>query len=319
MLQSVTFGPITVNTFCCNYQSIQRQGRQVVNQQKLNFFHHLMLSNRTKIMAIVNMTPDSFAGDGLLDEFGSNNNAALNKINSYAGLNIDFIDVGGESTRPGGLEIPVEEELSRIIPVIRTINNLYPNFIISADTSKAAVAREALAAGATIINDVSGLMGDPEIIDVAINYKAPVVIMHSNLSKSIDQIYNISTPRPQHNIVAEVIDDLHRITMYAISRGLTREQIIIDPGIGFGKTLEQNLSLIKNLNYLKCLGFPILLGASRKSFIGYITQKSVNERLSSSLAAAAIGIMQGADIVRVHDPLESVEVAQIADALRQVD
>ena len=128
-----------------------------------------MLSNRTKIMAIVNMTPDSFAGDGLLDEFGSNNNAALNKINSYAGLNIDFIDVGGESTRPGGLEIPVEEELSRIIPVIRTINNLYPNFIISADTSKAAVAREALAAGATIINDVSGLMGDPEIIDVAIN------------------------------------------------------------------------------------------------------------------------------------------------------
>lgn len=287
-----------------------------MKEQKLKFFNQLMSSRRTKIMAILNMTPDSFAGDGLLDPFESNKDAVLNRVHSFAGLNIDIIDVGGESTRPGGDEIPEYEEIRRVVPIISTISNLYPNQLISVDTTKAKVAAQALAAGATIINDVSGLMGDPNMIEVAIQYQAPVVIMHSKLSKTISDVYN--SPRPHHNIVMEVMETLQHLTDYAISKGLTRQQIILDPGIGFGKTLDQNLSLIKNIHQLKELGFPVLLGASRKSFIGYITQKGVDDRLYPSLAAAAIGIFQGADVVRVHDIEETIAVARIADALKNV-
>jgi dihydropteroate synthase len=280
---------------------------------------NLLLQPRTKIMGILNITPDSFSGDGLIQNEDDYVGFALHRVHKYMASNVDIIDIGGESTRPGAFEIPLTEELNRVIPVIRAIRQQY-DVPISIDTTKAEVARAALAVGANIINDVSGLLMDSEMVLVACEFKVPVIIMHSQHAQHLAP-YDRINPVANRNqsIIDTVIQDLERLVSHAISQGITRQQIIVDPGIGFGKTVQQNLSLVKNLDRLKkALGYPILLGVSRKSFIGQTIKKPVDQRIPGSIAAMTVGIMKGADIIRVHDVEETVQAALVADAIKVV-
>lgn len=280
----------------------------------------LLALPRTKIMAILNVTPDSLYGGTLLGE-KKDISYALTQAHKFVAAKADIIDVGGESTRPGALEILEEEEIQRVVPVIRAIRQHY-DIPISIDTTKSRVAREALAAGATIVNDVSGLMVDPEMAEVVREYKVPVIIMHScqapmdHASQRITGIAHSKITNTNYNIAQDVADDLERMVIHAISRGILRQQIIVDPGIGFGKTAQESLCLIKNLDRVKALGYPVLLGASRKSFIGLTLNNEVHQRLPASLAALSVGVLKGADIVRVHDVEESLQAAQIVDAIK---
>ncbi len=243
---------------------------------------------------------------------------AIEQARSFISQGADILDVGGESTRPGAKPISLTEELARVVPVIEAIHREFPDHLISIDTSKADVARAAIRAGASIINDVSGLMMDPDMTNVALDENVPVVIMHSQQGSSIQQIDRTDPLNKCGRTIESVVaDDLDRLAIHAISRGLTRHHIILDPGIGFAKTQEQNLELIGKLDRVRALGYPILLGVSRKSFIGHVTDKSVTERLPGSLAAATIGIMNGAHIIRVHDVAETVQAIQVVDAIRQ--
>ncbi len=277
---------------------------------------NLLLLPRTKIMAILNVTPDSFSGDGVLQDREATVQYALSRVHKFIACNADILDVGGESTRPGADDVSLEEEIQRVIPVIHAIRQHY-DIPISIDTTKSKVAREALAAGANIINDVSGLMMDPDMAEVAREYKVPVVIMHSQQSILPNAFHSMSgSANRNYNIASEVADDLERMAIHAISRGILRQQIILDPGIGFGKTAQESLCLIHNLDRIKALGYPVLLGASRKSFIGKTCQSSVHQRVPGSLAALSVGILKGADIVRVHDVEESVQAAKVVDAIK---
>lgn len=283
-----------------------------------NWLHAFLADQRTKVMGILNVTPDSFSGDGLL-QMGGYPELTAHRIHQFIDAGVDIIDVGGESTRPGASDVLADEEIQRVLPVIQTIRSISSTVLISVDTTKAEVARYALMHGANMINDVSGLMTDPEMVDVAREFYAPVVIMHSQQAQGVymsDQ--QPSSANRNESIVEEVARDLERLVIYAISRGLSRQQIIVDPGIGFGKTVGQNYSLLKNLNRIKNLGYPVLLGTSRKSFIGSTTQQPVEERLPGSLVSAAIGVMKGANILRVHDVLETVQAVHIIDAIREV-
>jgi dihydropteroate synthase len=288
----------------------------VVGEHKQQKTEEVLRLQRTKIMGILNVTPDSFSGDGVMQSQEDCVHVALPRIHKFMASNVDIIDVGGESTRPGAVEIPAQEEIMRVIPIIRAIRQYY-DVPISVDTTKAKVAREALTAGANIINDVSGLLFDSEMVNVVRDYKVPVVIMHSqqphfsHLTNPLDRGVNRN-----RSIVEEVVDDLERLTRQAIKQGILRQQIIVDPGIGFGKTVQENLSLINNLDRIKALGYPILLGVSRKSFIGYTTKSPIHQRVPESIAAMTIGIMKGADIVRVHDVAESVQAGRMIDAIK---
>ncbi|MBX3486485.1 MAG: dihydropteroate synthase [Candidatus Paracaedibacteraceae bacterium] len=284
--------------------------------ENLEEFSLSLMRQPTKVMGIINATPDSFSGDGILSAKDS-----LKKAVELARLFIqqgaDILDIGGESTRPGAEPVTLTDELARVIPVIEAVHSEFPDVLISVDTSKADVARASIRAGACIINDVSGLMMDPEMINVALDENVPVVIMHSQQGSSIQQIDRVDPlNKCGLSIDAIVTDDLDRLAIYAISRGLTRHHIILDPGIGFAKTQDQNLELIGHLDRIRNLGYPILLGVSRKSFIGYVTGDPVTKRLPGSLAAATIGIMKGAHIIRAHDVVETVQAARIADAIK---
>lgn len=265
-------------------------------------------------MGIINVTPDSFSGDGLVNPHLPCCPAALQKVHHFIGANVDILDIGGESTRPGASLITAQEEIERVIPVIQAIRSHY-SIPISIDTTKSVVAREALLAGATIINDVSGLMMDPEMADVAASHGIPVIINHANL---IEYDYD-SSEECSLRIMDRILLELEALTIHAISRGIQRHNIIIDPGIGYGKTAEEDLTIIKNLDRLKILGYPILIGASRKKFIGATTHASVDRRLAGSIVAAAIGAYKGANIVRVHDVEETVQAIRLIDAMREAD
>lgn len=272
------------------------------------------MTAKTKIMGIINATPDSFAQDGIAGSMET----ALKKAEVYMAAGVDIIDVGGESTRPSGSEpVSAEEEARRVLPVISAIRQRW-NIPISIDTFKASVADQAIRAGATMINDVSGMMLDATMGSVAKEHQVPIVLMHSHYGT--DQVDHQFSNHPgfNANIVEEVVQGLERLAVQAISKGLTRQQIIVDPGIGFGKNTQENLALIKGLDRIKSLGYPVLLGASRKSFIGRITQAPVEERLAGSLAMASIGAFKGADIIRVHDVVETIQAIQMIDALRGV-
>lgn len=275
-----------------------------------------LMTGRTKVMGILNVTPDSFSGDGLWGHDDTITHA-ITKARQFIHQGVDILDLGGESTRPGAAPVSLVEELSRVVPVVQAIHQEFPDIIISIDTTKSEVAQAAIRAGASIINDVSGLLMDPEMIAVALEENVPVVIMHSQLGSGVQQFDRI-TPLSTcgRSIDAEVTSDLDRMTIHAISRGLTRHHIILDPGIGFAKTPEQNLQLISNLDRIKALGYPVLLGVSRKSFIGHATGEPVEKRLAGSLAAAAVGVMNGAHIVRVHDVEETVQAMKVVDAIR---
>jgi dihydropteroate synthase len=257
---------------------------------------------RTFVMGIVNVTPDSFSGDGLLtarDPLA----AALAQARSMVAEGADILDVGGESTRPGHDDVRAEEELGRVIPVIAAIREALPEIAISVDTTKPAVAEAALAAGANLVNDVWGVATDDALVRVAAAHGAPLVLMH-----------NRAEPR-YHDLVAEVIADLAAAIERAVQAGIPRERLIVDPGIGFGKTAEQNVEMLGRLGELGVLARPILLGTSRKSTLGLILDLPADQRLEATLATTALGIAAGVDLVRVHDVEANVRAARTADAI----
>ncbi len=253
---------------------------------------------RTFIMGVLNVTPDSFSGDGL----GGDIAAALAQARRLVAEGADIIDIGGESTRPESSPVSADEELNRVIPVIEKLAKEI-TVPISIDTYKPDVARRALEAGAGMINDIWGLRRNTELALVAAEWGVPLVIMANQREATYDQI------------VPEVISSLKRGIDLALDAGVARENIIIDPGIGFGKTLEGNLEIIRRLGELKELGRPILLGTSRKSMIGMVLDLPPEQRLEGTAATIALGIAGGTDIVRVHDVLEMGRVARMSDAI----
>jgi dihydropteroate synthase len=269
---------------------------------------------RTYIMGVINVTPDSFSGDGLGDDAES----ALARAERMIEEGADILDVGGESTRPGSEPVDAEEELRRVMPVIEGLAKR-TDTPISIDTYKARVAEGAFSAGAHLVNDVWGLHMDPALAEVAARCQVPVVLMH-NRSRPKDAV---QTERlggrylgvEYEDLMADVMRELRESISLALKAGVEKEKIIVDPGIGFGKTVEQNLELMAELSQLKVLGRPILVGPSRKSFIGYTLDLPPEERVEGTAAAVAIGIANGADIVRVHDVKETVRVARMADAM----
>lgn len=285
--------------------------------ENLEEFSLSLMTRPTKVMGIINVTPDSFSGDGVMVT-SDYIQKAVEQARIFIRQGADILDIGGESTRPGAKPVSLKDELVRVIPVIEAVHSEFPDVLISVDTSKADVARASIRAGATIINDVSGLMMDPDMTDVALDENVPVVIMHSQQGSSIQQIDRTDPLNKCGSSIDSIVaDDLDRLAIHAISRGLTRHHIILDPGIGFAKTQEQNLELIGNLDRIRNLGYPVLLGVSRKSFIGYVTGDPVEKRLPGSLAAATIGVMKGAHIVRVHDVAETVQAVRIVDAIQK--
>ncbi|UCG84474.1 MAG: dihydropteroate synthase [Dehalococcoidia bacterium] len=252
---------------------------------------------RTYVMGIINVAPDSFSGDGL-----DSVEAALDQAHRFVSQGADIIDVGGESTRPDFTPVSVDEELRRVLPVVERLAGELP-VPISIDTYKSSVAREAVAAGARMINDVWGLKRDPETAKVAAENAVPLVITQNQREGAFN------------HFLPELIDDLRRSMQTAQEAGVDWNNIIIDPGVGFGKTVEQNLEIIRRLAELKSLGRPILLGTSRKSFIGLVLDLSVEERLEGTAASVAIGIAHGADIVRVHDVGAMLRIVRMSDAI----
>ena len=271
---------------------------------------------RTFIMGIVNVTPDSFSGDGLLaDALPTSNDpadagepsdpiaAAVVQARSMVAEGADLLDVGGESTRPGHVEVAADDEIRRVVPVIEAIRRALPEVPLSVDTTKPVVAEAALAAGADLVNHVWGVGEDDGIARVAAAHGVPLVLMHNRAEPRYD------------DLVAEVIADLAAAIERAVRAGVGQEQIIIDPGFGFGKTPEHNVAILASLGRLRVLRRPILLGTSRKSTLGRILDLPADQRVEATLATTALGIAAGVDMIRVHDVLANVRVARTADAI----
>ncbi len=276
---------------------------------------------RTYIMGILNITPDSFSGDGLLtaeDQGAALLERALAQANAYVKAGVDILDIGAESTRPGAQPVPAEQEIERLIPIIQAVS-AEMDVIISVDTYKAEVAEAALGAGAQIINDVWGFKVDPDLAFVAARHKVPVILMHNRSSWANAEIRASLGGRyvgvPYDDLIADIKRELMESVAIAQEAGVQEDRIILDPGIGFGKTVAQNLALVARLGEFRALGYPILLGPSRKSFIGYTLDLPPDERLEGTAAAVAIGIANGADIIRVHDVTQMSRVARMADAI----
>ncbi|MBN2387071.1 MAG: dihydropteroate synthase [Anaerolineales bacterium] len=287
----------------------------------------LAWGQRTYVMGILNVTPDSFSGDGLLpppklsmstgNEAGAEQGVRVARRFLEAGA--DLLDVGGESTRPGSQPVTAAEEMDRVIPIIRAIAVEFPEALISIDTYKAAVAETALQAGARIVNDVWGLRADPDLAAVAARHRAVVILMHNRSNPATVEVRlrlgNAYLGAEYQDLLADVKRELMESVELARRAGIPDDHIILDPGIGFGKTVEQNLELIARLDEVRELGFPVLLGPSRKSFIGYTLDLPADQRLEGTAAAVAVGIARGADIVRVHDVQAMVRVAKMTDAI----
>lgn len=264
-------------------------------------------SKRTYIMGILNITPDSFSDGGL---FYTKDTAVDHALKMYD-EGADIIDIGGESTRPGAESVSLEEEMKRVIPVIEELAKKLP-IPLSIDTYKSRIAQAALSAGASLVNDISGLKFDPEMSAVVAGYKVPVVIMHIKGTPK-----NMQKNPSYTALIPEIMDYLRGGLKIARDAGIAEDNIIIDPGIGFGKTVEHNLEIIKRLDEFRGFEKPILIGPSRKSFIGKILNDlPVTERLEGTAAAAAIGILNGANIIRVHDITAMVRVARVADKIK---
>jgi dihydropteroate synthase len=253
---------------------------------------------RTFIMGIVNVSPDSFSGDGL-----SSIDDAVAQARRMVAEGADIIDVGGESTRPQSGSISAREELERVIPALERICREV-SVPVSVDTYKYEVAEAAVEVGAGVLNDVWALKTEPRLADLAARHHLPIILMSNQRDKAVET-----------DIVTEVLADLKRAVSVCLQLGICPEDIIVDPGIGFGKSFSQNLALIGRLEELKKLGQPILLGPSRKSFIGAVLDLPVEQRLMGTAASVAIGIARGADIVRVHDVKAMVQVARLSDAI----
>ena len=264
------------------------------------------LGRRTLLMGIINVTPDSFYDGGKRFDPSTAVAHGLGLVEAGA----DIVDVGGESTRPGAPPVSVEEELRRVLPVVQGLRRML-EVPISIDTYKAPVARAALTEGADIVNDISALRFDPEMGALLAREKVPVVLMHMQGTPQTMQ----AKPR-YRDVLREVQDFLAARAEFALSVGVERDHIILDPGIGFGKTLDHNLNLLRDLPSLASLGYPLLVGASRKAFIGKILGVDPDERLEGSLAAATAAVFGGAHIIRVHDVKETRKAIHVADAIR---
>jgi dihydropteroate synthase len=274
--------------------------------------------SRTYVMGILNITPDSFSGDGLMGKGGAWIEAAVTQARQFLADGADLVDVGGESTRPGSGEVSAEEELQRILPVIERLvaAGMGP---ISVDTSKAEVARGALAAGAHIVNDISGLQANPALGAVVATHGAPIILMHNRSKREAvarhERLGSAYLAPDYTEVLGDVRRELADSVALAHAAGIADQHIILDPGIGFGKTVAQNLELIDRLAELRELGYPILVGSSRKSFIGRVLDVPPEERLEGTAATVAIAIARGADIVRVHDVRTMVRVSRMTDSL----
>jgi len=270
--------------------------------------HRLEWGQQTYVMGIINVTPDSFSGDGIVEETLTPDEMvarAVEQAKHYVAEGAALIDVGGESTRPDFAPISVEEELARIMPVVKALHASLPGeVLISIDTYKAEVARQALDAGACIVNDIWALRRDPAMAALVSERAVPVILMANMRGYQ------------KHEIVSDVVRFLAQSIDLALSAGVAWERIIIDPGIGFGTTPQENLILLSRLGELRALGRPILLGTSRKSTIGLVLGGlPPSERVEGTAATVALGIAQGADIVRVHDVHEMVRVVKMCDAI----
>ncbi|MFN4033998.1 MAG: dihydropteroate synthase [Fimbriimonadales bacterium] len=265
------------------------------------------LGQRTLVMGVLNATPDSFYDGGRYTAL----DAALARAEQMLADGADILDIGGESTRPGATPVPEAEEMRRVVPLIEAIAARFPNAVLSVDTTKSRVAQRALQAGACIINDISGATFDSRMLEVAAQSGAQVVLMH------IQGVPQTMQQNPTyHDVVAEVRDALAAHAQRAIDAGVPPSHIWLDPGIGFGKTVQHNLELLRGLPQLRALGYPILIGTSRKSFIGHILGGlPPDERLEGTLATLALAVAWGADIVRVHDVKEAVRAVRVADAM----
>lgn len=273
---------------------------------------------RTYIMGILNLTPDSFSGDGL---FGSPDprSAALLQAQRFLESGADILDLGGESTRPGAEIINAQEERERVIPVLQALAREFPQAVLSVDTYKAEVAEAALEAGAHLLNDVWGLRADPRMAQVAARAQAPIVLMHNRSRPNNARIEAALGGRYVGMEYANLLEDVKKELLEAVrlaeEAGIPRAHLLLDPGLGFGKTVEQNLRLLNQLPEICALGFPVLLGPSRKSFIGYTLNLPPHQRVEGTAAAVAIGIARGADLIRVHDVEAMTRVARMTDAI----
>lgn len=273
----------------------------------------LAFGSRTFIMGIINVTPDSFSGDGLSNAVYPVR-SALEQADEFLSSGADILDIGGESTRPGAEPVTAQQELNRVIPVIEALAAAFPDAILSVDTYRAATAEAALKAGADWVNDVWGLQADTDLAGVCARAGIPVVLMH-NRSKASQAVLGRYVGVEYADLLEDVKRELLVSVDIARKAGIKEENIILDPGIGFGKTVEQNLKLLNRLDEIKALGYPVLLGPSRKSFIGYTLDLPPEDRVEGTAAAVAVGIDRGADIIRVHDVAAMVRVARMTDAI----
>ena len=275
----------------------------------MQFNSWLKMPTHTLIMGILNLTPDSFSDGGQFSDKNQATDYALKMIEDGA----DMIDIGGESTRPGAEPVSLDEELKRTISIIKSIRQ-QSDCLISIDTYKSPVAEAALDVGANLVNDISGLTFDEKMIDIVIARKVPVILMHMKgtpRSMQVDPHYN--------NVIKEICEFFKRKVKSAKNSGILDNMIILDPGIGFGKRLEDNFEIIRELKQICAMGYPILLGPSRKSFIGASLNLPVEERLEGTLASITVGIMNGANIIRVHDVKETLRAVKITGKIMGIN
>ncbi len=259
------------------------------------------LGERTYVMGILNATPDSFSDGGKFNEV----ELALKRVEEMIRQGADIIDVGGESTRPGFTVVEADDEINRVVPVIKAIKEKF-DITVSIDTYKAKTAEAAIKAGADIINDVWGFKKDKDMAAVAAKYDVQCILMHNREDK------------PYENLMEEVKSDLEESIKIAMDAGVKKENIILDPGIGFAKTYEENLMVMKNLKEIRDLGYPVLLGTSRKSMIGNALNLPVDQRVEGTVATTVMGIMAGCEFVRVHDVLENKRACVMTDTILSV-
>jgi dihydropteroate synthase len=282
---------------------------------RLSGFHW---GKQTYVMGIINITPDSFSGDGLLEQQDAAGKV-LDQARRFKKAGADILDIGAESTRPGAEPVEADEELNRLLPAIKAIVGEKLGIPLSLDTYKASVAEAGLEAGVDWINDIWGLKADPKMAGIVAKYQVPVILMH-NRSQPVSPNLALQLSAYPHgtdyqDLIQDVKNELLQSVALAHTAGIPDELIILDPGIGFGKTVEQNRELISHLDELRDLGFPLLLGPSRKSFIGKTLDLPVEQRLEGTLAAVGIGILRGADIIRVHDVEATVRFTHMVDAI----
>ena len=268
-----------------------------------------------KTPGLYSWTYDPLAGDGLA-EFDQDTVIKISRDFIQAGA--DILDVGGESTRPGADPVSAQEEMDRVLPIIEVVRREFET-LISVDTYKADVAREALKIGANMVNDVWGFRADPALAGVTASAEVPVILMHNrstpNNAAILEQLGGRYVGIEYDNLVEDVRNELLESVALAHEAGIPDEKIILDPGIGFGKTVEQNLEVLDRLDDIRSLGYPVLLGPSRKSFIGYTLDLPPDDRVEGTAAAVSVGIVRGVDIIRVHDVAEMIRIARMTDAI----